>query len=51
MGCSASKAVKVLKVVEAAGELAEAIESKEEEDGDAKSNAGENNDDAGKDES
>lgn len=50
MGCSASKAVKVLKVVEAAEELAEALESKEE-DGDANSNAGEKTDDGGNDES
>lgn len=49
MGCSASKALKVVKVAEALGELVEAVESKGSEDGDAKSNAADNNDDGGKD--
>ncbi|GAA6080292.1 uncharacterized, partial [Tachysurus ichikawai] len=51
MGCSASKALKVIKVAETIGELVETVESKESEDGDAKSNGGDNDDKAGNDES
>lgn len=51
MGCSASRALKVVKVTEGPGELDETVESKEAEDGDTKSNASDNNDDAGKEES